>query len=745
MGIAIILIIVLIIIYSKNSSSGDKNKNLSQPHKADRSSQSGYKSKRRGVVQDAVWMPPNKSVSVVGREIPGGLVYFGTKMYGVDAYSPDEPSLINPNCPVNWSAPADHSVDIGYWPSYAGISHACRATYLNWLIGGRRDPECNVGYVFIFFYGLERRVFVDMEISGSAQIDLAAIVSEVKELVNIYGSSRSFDSYANTFLNAVLLMQLPERYYETEPPSENHGWELPISVRYALGQLVKEGKPIPANWAFAWVMLHPETRLKTPAKRCSKEFKSMFRIRYAEKYGKGMILKPNKTRLKINFRTASSGIGNIDITRIDLPDVGRLKGPVNKLRKIVESCSNSLDPLSRFLGRKSANPDGLGALALLPGELFSQTENPQLDKINNALDTVLGDDQLAVLDASLLIDLWSNSTESLTKKETISFVNLLTKLGFGLEPDPCFGGQSLKLDQKVVIFKLGKSVPSDPSKEYQAATILLHLTALISGADGVVDKSENDFLENYIEKVLNVSREEKIRLRSHLAWLLHNQQGFAGVKKRLDLLSCEQKKVIAAFCVGVAGADGRIDPSEIKALNKIYPLLGLNPDLVYTHIHSMISSTQTSVANSPVTVARLKKSAGGYRIPTEISNDTIQKKGVDLDLTLVRSKLAETAKISVILGTIFEEEETLGTLPDQPESDSSGLLDEAHTKLLKALLKQREWSREEYEVLVKGFGLLPEGASDIINEACYEVCDEPLIEGDDPVLVEIDLAKELLS
>jgi len=238
MGLVIILVIVLIVVISKKSSSDEKYRIVvHQSEKKDssdkRKTKSGNKSKRKKSVQDAVWIPPGQSISVEDREIPGGMLYFGTRLRS-EAYSSDEPSLINPNVPVNWSNPTNSSIDIGYWPSYSEISPGSRAAYLNWLIGGRCDPECNIQYVFIFFYGLERRFFIDMARSDSAKEDLVQIVVEVKRLIDIYGSNRSFVSYADSLLNAVLLKQLPARYYDTEPPSENHDYEFPVNVRYAL-------------------------------------------------------------------------------------------------------------------------------------------------------------------------------------------------------------------------------------------------------------------------------------------------------------------------------------------------------------------------------------------------------------------------------------------------------------------------------------------------------------------------------
>ena len=49
--------------------------------------------------------------------------------------------------------------NLGYYPSYNQLSANARASYLNWL--ENIDNEIDIGYVFIFYYGLERFLYFD--------------------------------------------------------------------------------------------------------------------------------------------------------------------------------------------------------------------------------------------------------------------------------------------------------------------------------------------------------------------------------------------------------------------------------------------------------------------------------------------------------------------------------------------------------------------------------------------------------
>ena len=52
---------------------------------------------------------------------------------------------------------------LGYYPTYAKISPNQRANYLRWLSSGRVDPLSDIGYAFLFFYGLERRLLLERQ------------------------------------------------------------------------------------------------------------------------------------------------------------------------------------------------------------------------------------------------------------------------------------------------------------------------------------------------------------------------------------------------------------------------------------------------------------------------------------------------------------------------------------------------------------------------------------------------------
>jgi len=185
------------------------------------------------------WLSAGETIEVAGENITIGLIYVGEDKNRRNG--PSEPSLINPKLKV-----ARGIVDISerltpYWPSYDSISPEARRAYLQWLSSGRKAPHANIGYVFLFFYGLERRVFVDAKTDQAAAADIPIIIAEVERLLSIYGKNNSFNNYASRFVDFLRQGQILARRYQKAPPAPlPYGYEMPVELRIGLGQLAAD-------------------------------------------------------------------------------------------------------------------------------------------------------------------------------------------------------------------------------------------------------------------------------------------------------------------------------------------------------------------------------------------------------------------------------------------------------------------------------------------------------------------------
>lgn len=684
------------------------------------------------------WVPAGRTVSVQGYDIPGGLVYVGEHLAGVGPWSGIEPALINPKLPVNRFRPDREGQGMNYWPSYSDISSPCRAAFLEWLAGGRVDPRAYIGYVFVFFYGLERRAIADAKHFDSARQGLPLIREEVQRLLGLYFHNRSFKSYATRFVDLLDATLATKRGYELNPPVPSESWEVPLQLKVGLAHLALDAHPMPAAWALAWLECDPETHLRTPAKRCRDEFQRLFELRYRERYREGIVLKPNKTKISAHYRPASASFGSmVDVAVGDLPDLTALSGPVKRLREIANESSNELDAYSRWLGRNEESRGSLAAIALLPNELAETAQGTEVDALLSWLEESLSDDR-TLLDASQLITRWPSArSEKLTKAESVLMAQFLQKRGFGIEPDVRFGGPPLSADGKILLFRLTSDSPSAPSPPYMGATALLHLAAAVSAADGSISEKEEEHLERHMAASLDLTPGEPERLSAHLQWLLAAPPGLAGLKKRLAGFKESQRETIGRFLVTVAGADGHISPAEITTLSKIYRLLGLEADSVFSHVHAL----STAPAMVPVIIRHAEPSEGGRPIPPP----PYVEHEFTLDMDAIAAKLDETAAVAALLGDVFGEEEVEPAVASPPKAEAVAGLDPLHSAFLRALVERPAWDRNEIEELAGRMGVLPDGAIDLVNDAALEQVGEVLCEGEETIQIDHQVFEELVS
>jgi len=62
---------------------------------------------------------------------------------------------------------------------------------------------------------------------------------------------------------------------------------------------------------------------------------------------------------------------------------------------------------------------------------------------------------------------------------------------------------------------------------------------------------------------------------------------------------------------------------------------------------------------------------------------------------------------------------------------------------LRRLARKGAWERIEVERLAAEFGLMPDGALEVINEAAFERCGAPLLEGDETIEVDGQILEEM--
>ncbi|HEK1687908.1 TPA: TerB N-terminal domain-containing protein [Pseudomonas putida] len=684
------------------------------------------------------WLAENESISVAGLAIPGGLLYITER---ATQFGQSEPSLIDATLRVARS-PMNLTVrQMPYWPSYRSITPEARRAYLQWLAGGRRQPA-DAGYVFLFFYGLERRVLIDAPSDPQAKAEIPAIKAEVERLLDLYGDNNSFRSYATRFLAHIDAGAVHPQSYISEPGvSSGDGYELPMSLRIALGQMALDKYPLNPSWALAWALAEPNISRRTPVTRCPEQFAVLFKSQFAKRYPNGIALPQNKTKLKIAYRPASAGLSIPAVSVGDLPDVAATSGTRNKLQVIVEECTNVLDAYSRYLGRNPDAGNSLEAILQLPTELWPAEAKAELEQLEQRV----GGGTICMSFAELAGRFKSAGT--LSRDKVVALARALESKRIGLEPDVLSGSRTPKAEDTIALFAADSEEGTLRSTDaYSAAAVTLDLASAVAAVDGDTSLEEISLLSGHIDSWGHLCVAHRKRLKAHLQIQLKQPPTLASLKKKLEPLSPEAKRKIASFLAHLAQADGEVTPQEVKLLERVYKSLALDPQFVYSDLHS--------AAVRPPQIVEAMTSTAASAAAVEASES--MGLGFALDMRKVARLQQETAEVSALLAGVFNEEsptETSGALePEAPQEQEGSSaeqlatvhgLDVEHSAFLRLLVSRTEWSRAELEDAASDMELMLDGALERINDTAFELFDMPVTEGDDPIEINPEILDEL--
>jgi hypothetical protein len=202
------------------------------------------------------------------------------------------------------------------------------------------------------------------------------------------------------------------------------------------------------------------------------------------------------------------------------------------------------------------------------------------------------------------------------------------------------------------------------------------------------------------------------------------------------------RREIALFLVQTANADGVVSPGEVKLLEKIYKLLEIDSQQLYSDLHQ-----NTRVEGQGVVSDRQPASPSAGNVSV----------GPALDPARIAALQKETARVSAMLANVFVEEQPAVQPPviqsgaidaeereagTQPAGNMIGL-DESHSMSLRTLVSRASWTRAELSSVALDLDLMLDGAIEQVNEAALDHWDVPITDGDDPVEVNQELAQRL--
>lgn len=667
-------------------------------------------------------------LSVAGRIIRSPLTFVATNV------SPNtDASTIVTSLPVG---DASRALSLPYWPRYTGVDPDQRARYLDWMAGGRVEPGIAIGYVFLFFYGLERRALLD-----EANVDAARL--EVNRLLDLYGDHKSFGQYASDFLAFTYLRDA--RAFLAMNASEIEARLLPLLAR---SELARAGlaawhhcqqKPLPAEYAAIFVRNMEFARRGAVVTRSADELLTLFQIRYREAFGEGVVLEAAKRPLTIEYRPASATIQGHELA-VSLPNVFKKIGQFSKILRIWNECVDALR--ASTAKKRGAKELDAAAWAALPEDLRAEYDHPDQDTWDTTIAAapVLSSFRLTTL--GVLAKLAGlDACDKLTPSQLKRIGQRAADVGYALEPEPRLRTRSIDPSSEVLVWRTEASSVPD-AHIHGGVTAMLSLSMTVALADGFFAPEEDAVLTSFLEEMFRLDEAMRVRIEALKQLVIRDPERIGNVAKTLRAQrSAADLEKIAAVLVAIAAADGFIAAAEEKALKRLYRELGLSP----SDFATAIARTGARLERDKPIEVRAGAKSGGVPIPPPPSPTHLQ-----LDQTAIDAIVADTKDVAAILAEVFESGEVEPASQSQPEAPASTddvpftpaappraagatakiaeALDVRYHAALEDLLAKPKWTTTEVRELGTRHRLMPGAILDTINTWSDETFGDYLIE-----------------
>lgn len=670
----------------------------------------------------AQWIARNDVVTVAGLSISSGMVYVGEHLPGKDG-TPD-PCLIDRLKAVDLRADYNEAHTHGDWPNYSDVSPRARGAYLKWLADGRSGPDADISNVWMFFFGLERRVLIDCKFDKSLVVELPLISKELLRLLKHYGKTSSlFERQCRDFLEVVNLLQAPPQLYLQAIPELPVGSVMPMHLRLAIGQALADQHPIPACLAWSWVLHDPVIVMRTASTRCSEQFRALFLIRYAARHGDRIRVRPTATTLKCVYMPASCSmrdIQGIDVAIGDVPDISAIDGPVNFLQKVVDECTVALDAYSRFVGRFPQKRHALEALVHLPPAIWP----PSALQVLHDIKADLAGGAIALPWASLASRFDAQAV--VTKEIARALAQALVSVRVATEPDLLADGKQ-GAGQVVALFLMPVVNPvEDQPLAYAIALLALELLIMQAQVNEVFTDEKLAVLDEQIMSWIHLNAQQQRRLMARARLLLQEPMTPSTLKCKVQAAGQATREACAAFIVQIAGTAAHAPRAEVAVLERLYGFLNVDSKKLYCALHGSAMAPATNHATV---------------------SDSATAGVVTLDIARIAQLQSDSDKLAVLLGNIFVDDplpEPAVTIPTPaPLRDGLAGLDAAHTTFMRHLIARSSWSRSELESLARGLNMMLDGALEHVNEACLDSYDCLCSEGDDPIDINPDIHERI--
>lgn len=681
------------------------------------------------------WIAKNEVIQVGHLTIKGGFVFYGL-LSKLGKEADDIASLLDPSLPI--SNANDYSFrQMTYWPRYSQITPDARSAFLHWLATDRNGLNVDIGYVFLYFYGIEKRFFDLYPQLPKSTNDIQELLIECRRLHSVYSSlSKSFSSYIQTFLRLITYTTGSSADILNETTFEKKSGIAPLTlIQIQIAHTVNAHQEIAFPLVKQWLIFDPVFQLGPIAESQSSLFWHVFEVNFDLEFPSGVALTIGNESIKLTYQPASppyAGIAQSTITIRNLKHAHIPDEVLQQMKGLIQSTNSTLESLKTT--RKLTNQKQIDAVLLeLPAIYWSASIHTLVHELAS----------LCIHETNVIrgrdINLALKTPKGISNMGFANIVHYLQdQLSIGIIPSFTQFKTSPENNDCLVLYRIDRSSEDMPVQTKAVISVanalpMIELLALIAHANRTTNTNMFSTIQGIIDSWSNFKSSEISLFKGHARF--YEQQKIASVSdivKRIEQFSKKQLNDIRVFATHQFTVEKTSDSNAIKLLETFFLLI--NP--------LTAKPATLAIAKDDITDSEKKKKV--------VQSEPEPKASFTLDLKRISELQDESKKITSYLGEIFTQDPvdnpqtqtTISPVVSIELSTNSGSLpglDDKHAKLLASLLEKIEWARSDVLQIAQGLGLMTDGAIEKINEAAFDAFDAPILEGDDPIEVNIDL------
>lgn len=663
---------------------------------------------------DVRWIKPREEIVLGNHKITAGFFYFGTNLPSEFDGTNNFSALIDPSISIpqaNVHEP-DQSM-ITRTVDYAKLTDAQRREYVKWHAGGRADKNIYDWFAILFLYGLERRVLVDRSRGIVKQDELLRIRDEVRRILALYGGeSAAIRSAYSNFLGYLELTCADRKLYEAPFPCFENGKftgkdVFSAYINTALFQCVSDGVPVNAELAYYWYILYGGIHKNDTLVRCEDVFKNLFMIRYTETYGKGIQVKKNKKNAVVTYRFQyrhecdefDSTLSHGRYSKVTTYEQNIL----DKLKGITSRCKSEL---ALYIGKVAKSGTDAKDMAL-PPVLWKGDEAAAFRRLKS-----LTKDKRYIMPVDELKETFFK-TVPFSKSSLTDFAYSLETESIAMEPDiisfPDIAGDNF------IFHTLENKIPLPRSNSLYRFCRQVSELAVSAYRSCMPAEEPGAPFKWYFPAEMDIYFYE--RIGAYVALLRQYPPPLRDCINRLKTCTEEDKKYIIKYIYEYILEDCNTSYEAVSVIESLYKGFRLPKEELYSYLYSggVSSPAAKNAGLDQDKIKQLRKDSDHvYSMLSDIFKD-------DAAENAAKNAAAESADVKTVSGGSF---------------NFSG----AEALFLKTVLSRPEWRREELMEGARRQGLMLDGFIEIVNEASYNEYDEALIEGDETITVNTDIA-----